>query len=297
MASYPLVHPYDGELLQSAVGRACSYFGNDYASFNGLFFEKSSIYYRSALHWRMAKEFSRRFPCYTVQKILDNHCLLPFFSWFNQPAARLASQLVVGENVRNYGFSRHPLNSWKFKFCPECAREQHQKYGEFFWLREHQIYGVNICLEHDCPLMETTLPLSGKGLSKEIGFINASHMTETYELSLDRHSKLIALTARELAKERTSKPVNTKEWMRYLCKKYGRPTDSQNEQMSILESVDIKRRIREFWGSSYCEKLGWEHPLGNLRGHEWWGWLKLLKAIDPEASLLNCLKEAREFNN
>lgn len=281
--------------MQSTLGRACSYYGIDYDWFNRLLFKNNSLYYRSVLHWKVVRQFCERFPRYSVQRILDNHSLLPFFSWFNRRAALLASLLVADGYCQNYGFSRHPLVSWKYKFCPECAREQYQQYGEVFWLRDHQIYGVNLCLKHDRPLIETTLPISGKGLPRSIGFITNNLVTDTHELEVDQHSRLIASTAHELARERISKPVNTKMWMRYLCMKYGRPTMDLNEQMRILESEPIRKKITDYWGPSYCEKLGWQYPLANLRGHEWWGWLKLLKAIDPEASLINSFKESIAF--
>ena len=43
------------------------------------------------------------------------------------------------------------------KFCPLCAVEDRQKYGEAYWHRKHQIRNISICTAHKCRLMNSTV--------------------------------------------------------------------------------------------------------------------------------------------
>lgn len=38
------------------------------------------------------------------------------------------------------------------KYCPLCANEDRQQYGETYWHRKHQIRGVTVCYKHGCML-------------------------------------------------------------------------------------------------------------------------------------------------
>ncbi len=40
------------------------------------------------------------------------------------------------------------------KFCPMCAREDREIYGEAYWHRKHQIRNMNICAKHKCRLYQ-----------------------------------------------------------------------------------------------------------------------------------------------
>lgn len=41
------------------------------------------------------------------------------------------------------------------KFCPLCAKEDREGYGEAYWHRKHQIRNMSICTKHKCKLMES----------------------------------------------------------------------------------------------------------------------------------------------
>ena len=43
------------------------------------------------------------------------------------------------------------------KFCPMCAREDREIYGEAYWHRKHQIRNMNICAKHKCRLKESSV--------------------------------------------------------------------------------------------------------------------------------------------
>ena len=53
-------------------------------------------------------------------------------------------------------------NTRYLRYCPCCAREQREKFGEAFWTRAANINGLDICARHRCRLKETDIVMSGK---------------------------------------------------------------------------------------------------------------------------------------
>lgn len=43
------------------------------------------------------------------------------------------------------------------KYCPVCAREDRQRYGETYWHRKHQIRNMGICPKHKCKLQNSNI--------------------------------------------------------------------------------------------------------------------------------------------
>lgn len=46
------------------------------------------------------------------------------------------------------------------RYCPACAQEDRETYGEAYWHRKHQLRGVNLCYKHGCMLEHS--PVSAK---------------------------------------------------------------------------------------------------------------------------------------
>lgn len=44
------------------------------------------------------------------------------------------------------------------KYCPVCASEDREQYGETYWHRKHQIRNMNVCTKHKCRLVKSTIP-------------------------------------------------------------------------------------------------------------------------------------------
>jgi hypothetical protein len=91
---------------------------------------------------------------YDVNRIIDQHTLLPYFAPFlpperherlrqdmcsnNGPALHMRAGLMA---------SRVPLHQW-LRFCPRCVEEDRREFGECYWHRIHQVPGVEICSFH-----------------------------------------------------------------------------------------------------------------------------------------------------
>ena len=48
------------------------------------------------------------------------------------------------------------------RFCPECAKEDREKYGETYWHREHQIPRIRVCPKHRTLLENSNIPIGSK---------------------------------------------------------------------------------------------------------------------------------------
>jgi len=56
---------------------------------------------------------------------------------------------------------REKSNSF-MKYCPLCANEDRQQYGETYWHRKHQIRGVMTCYKHGCMLENSSVTLKSE---------------------------------------------------------------------------------------------------------------------------------------
>ena len=55
------------------------------------------------------------------------------------------------------------LNESRYiRYCPECAKEDREKYGETYWHREHQIPKIRVCPKHRCFLENSEIEISAK---------------------------------------------------------------------------------------------------------------------------------------
>ena len=55
------------------------------------------------------------------------------------------------------------LNEKRFLcFCPECAKEDREKYVETYWHREHQIPRIRVCPKHRTLLENSNIPIGSK---------------------------------------------------------------------------------------------------------------------------------------
>ncbi len=59
----------------------------------------------------------------------------------------------------HYLFPVLPRNEGEryLRYCPLCAREDREIYGETYWHRKHQIRNMRICPKHKCMLMESSV--------------------------------------------------------------------------------------------------------------------------------------------
>jgi hypothetical protein len=91
---------------------------------------------------------------YTVDRLIDDHTLLPFCAPFLSPSRlALLRANMHGNNGaatrRHVGGVLGSITTPEFlRFCPLCAEADTKQFGERYWHRIHQVPGVEICPGH-----------------------------------------------------------------------------------------------------------------------------------------------------
>lgn len=103
---------------------------------------------------------------YTVDEFIDNHTMFPLYSPFlSGKRVRLIREEMrsAGDNrisarlgIMLAGFTRP---SW-LRFCPECVEVDRHQFGETYWHRIHQVFGVEVCTLHSVFLETSNAPFS-----------------------------------------------------------------------------------------------------------------------------------------
>jgi hypothetical protein len=120
---------------------------------------------------------------YTIDLLINNHTLLPFYSPFLPPERykSLREQMIsgngkavqkkaVGVNIR----IQLPLY---LRYCPMCVERDREKFGACYWHRLHQVPGVVICPTHAIFLENSTVHAQSTFSRQE--FISAERVIST----------------------------------------------------------------------------------------------------------------------
>ena len=110
--------------------------------------------------------------CYTVDRLIDAHTLLPFYSPFLpfERVNRIREDMQTGNSSALHkcsGITPSSVRSpnW-FRFCPLCTEEDEKQFGERYWHRLHQITGVEVCPIHNIFLENSNAPARNRRYSR-----------------------------------------------------------------------------------------------------------------------------------
>ena len=100
---------------------------------------------------------------YTVDRIIDEHSLLNFYSPFLPPERvnriRREMDSANGKLVHKLlGVIHFSIKSpTHLRYCPDCVVLDRETYGEAYWHRLHQIVAVNVCPTHKVCLVASDI--------------------------------------------------------------------------------------------------------------------------------------------
>ncbi len=97
-----------------------------------------------------------------LDKLVLNHTMFPQYARF-VPLEQMEAALYRLEHNTcdvHHLFSVLPRVDGEryLRFCPLCAQETRETYGETYWRRKHQIRNMMICTKHKCGLAESSVP-------------------------------------------------------------------------------------------------------------------------------------------
>ncbi len=103
----------------------------------------------------------------SIESIIEKHTMFAYYGRFlNQDRRNTAFRALVAMQG-NYNNllpipKRKTDNDRFLRYCPICADNDRQKFGEAYWHRIHQMQGINICPVHHCQLKDSSVIISGK---------------------------------------------------------------------------------------------------------------------------------------
>lgn len=103
----------------------------------------------------------------SLADIVERHTMFPYYGRFLQRDRRrqaLSLLLQTDERYHNLLYqlkNKHVIRH--LRYCPLCAADDREQYGETYWHRSHQLQGVDICPLHKCSLHDSPIPISSKG--------------------------------------------------------------------------------------------------------------------------------------
>ena len=104
----------------------------------------------------------------SMDEVIMKHTMFPYYTRFYPKEKRdRIYQMLVSETKKCSDLLKHAYDTERFmRFCPVCAREDREKYGETYWHRTHQIPDIKICPIHKCVLFNSSLQMEGSMVSE-----------------------------------------------------------------------------------------------------------------------------------
>ncbi|MEP0791961.1 TnsD family transposase [Funiculus sociatus GB2-C1] len=140
---------------------------------------------------------------YTVDRLIENHTLLPFYSpFFPRELISLVREEMRGSNQQfSYGhlglLAGHIQMFTYLRFCPLCVQEDKKQFGECYWHRLHQVSGVELCPTHQIAVINSGVLKRNR--SSKYDFISAEQSISEIkpyplELSGRDHENLLKIS-------------------------------------------------------------------------------------------------------
>ena len=167
---------------------------------------------------------------YGVRKLMQYHTLYPFYATFltRMEARKLELATIDKRSGSILDQAKVDLDSHNdsrkyLKFCPLCLESEIEQYGEPYWHRSHQTPGIVICTQHQILLLDSTIPIDGKGIHYHAASLE-NCPTDREQVELTPKSVETLLGVAEDIMWLMNSPIDFKgmRWLRdrYLAKLY-----------------------------------------------------------------------------
>lgn len=168
---YFFTDPYNDELIYSAIARYHYYTGNiDYKDTLEELFGKRTIIPSFEIGSNieaLAKNLDGK---YTSDYIINKHTIFPFYGPFlpSKRKKQVLKEIKLQDGRGLYARLGIIAGSICVKdgiyYCPFCAKDDIEKYGEAYIHREHQLQGISVCYKHGVKLKR--YPISKQQVSR-----------------------------------------------------------------------------------------------------------------------------------
>lgn len=158
--------PYPDEVVGSLILRACRHLGLAYKRIIQSIGSGPGAYGSFLLPSNLPRLGG--LTGISPERLLWEHTMFPYIVAFMAPAeiARLQRKILGsgkgGESLSSLAKSVTHGTPHR-RFCIECVKENFDSKGETYWYRSHLLPGSHLCIRHQSFLLETAIPLAGKG--------------------------------------------------------------------------------------------------------------------------------------
>jgi hypothetical protein len=144
---------------------------------------------------------------YTVKRLINSHTLYPFYAPFLDPkqARQLWDDMEGASGPAIYmrsGVMASTVQSLEWlRFCPLCAPQDKEQFGEYYWHRLHQLPGIEACPEHKVRILNSRIRIQNPQTRHE--FVSAERGIQfpkscSYKL-LNSHQDILLKVAQDAA--------------------------------------------------------------------------------------------------
>ena len=99
---------------------------------------------------------------YPLDKLVLEHTMYPQYARFIPLEQKKTALYRLGHDNcdAHHLFCVLPRSEGEqyLRFCPLCAEDDRETYGEAYWHRKHQIRNMSVCTKHKCRLVESSVP-------------------------------------------------------------------------------------------------------------------------------------------
>ena len=157
---------YEDELLYSLLARYHVHSGNPTfrATATDLYrrptvhpdMEFVNAYTEEAMNWICREQ--------PFEKVIEKHTMYPAYARFlpHERRQKAFQHLIQCEGICSNDMAIPNTGKRFLRFCPCCAAEDREAYGETYWHRSHQIQRIQVCPKHECYLESSAIMISGK---------------------------------------------------------------------------------------------------------------------------------------
>jgi hypothetical protein len=258
--------PFPDELWYSICSRFSDHmrFGTETGVMQALYGSRHAIATVDLPHRlaALASKLPSGHPC-TVDAIMDQHTFLSYYSPFLRTATYGAARRFMADadkasiRVKCGACTNRVRPPKHFQSCPECDKENREKFGETYWRRLFQVPGVQICPNHEVFLAPSNIrldPLTNRHkyfsadkaqLGTRVHRINPKNSAQQILLELARRIDWL------LRRERLNPGLE------FLHQQYSEVLASKAfaTRAGSVRMSDLRRAIIDFYGQKILELL------------------------------------------
>lgn len=99
-----------------------------------------------------------------MEELIFQHTMFPSARFVQKSRLNTALQSMINQEGDVHNLLPLPKTNLPryIKYCPICAEEDREQYGEAFWRRSALLRNMDVCAKHGCRLKSTDILISGK---------------------------------------------------------------------------------------------------------------------------------------